>query len=309
MPTVTKYSYVLPADVPQGVAVGNLTSEINAPGSGIVVQVDHIDATAATLDIYMKDVLPSAEKTALDGDTTGPAGGLLAAHDPAVVNDPVPVDAVPHGPVGPLGENRIYNPPNRPGFYRNDRDFLLYTAKKDNSFIDRKQNIATVKQDPWEELTFVGVYKDVAGTYTLCADDAEALSDGIVSVWDFHAHDHSDPDPANCAKIDVDMLGGVVYPDPNLVNITPTEDHVMYAVAVPNIPAAFDGQIPFFDAFLERALRSNGRVDSINPKAVFLSPELSDEATRIRFFFHYPKGGPILKHYLQIVMYRPLKTW
>jgi hypothetical protein len=91
MPTVTKYSYTLPADVPQGVRPGNLQSEINAPNSGITIQVDHIDATPTTLDIYMKDALPAAEKTALDGDTTGPAGGLLAAHDPTPVDEPTPV--------------------------------------------------------------------------------------------------------------------------------------------------------------------------------------------------------------------------
>jgi hypothetical protein len=85
---VTQYTYTLPADVPQGVAVGNLTSEINAAGSGITTQIDHIDASPTQLDIYMKDALSAGEKTALDGDTTAPAGGLLAAHDPTLVNDP-----------------------------------------------------------------------------------------------------------------------------------------------------------------------------------------------------------------------------
>jgi hypothetical protein len=88
---VTKYTFAVAADVPQGVGLGNLTDEINASGSGIVTQIDYMNKTGDVLDIFFKDALSAAEETALHGDTLGPAGGLLAAHDPTLIDVPTPV--------------------------------------------------------------------------------------------------------------------------------------------------------------------------------------------------------------------------
>jgi hypothetical protein len=308
MPTVTKYSYTLPADIPQGVAVGNLQNEINAPDSGVTIQVDHIDASPTTLDIYMKDVLAAGEKTALDGDTTAPAGGLLAAHDPTPLDEPQHV-TIDDGPKGPMGENRVYDPPNRPGFYANNRDIRLRTAKITNSFTDNGQNLTTFKQDPWDEITMVAVKKlDGNGDYVDCTDDGDAAINAVLSIWDLHCHDHSDPNPANCNIIPIDLLGGRMCVDKILE--APYAEHVFYAVAMPEIPAAMGGKIPFFDAYMDR----EEILESINFKAIAMDPVSPVDGsplpgmTKIRFFIHYPQGKQ-QEHTLQLLLFRQLGTW
>jgi hypothetical protein len=85
----TTYSYVA-ADFPNSrVNPSQLQSEIGA--SSIVTAIERIDTVGGTLslgvvdgptsvDIIFKDALSTGDKTTLDNDTTGPAGGLLAAH-------------------------------------------------------------------------------------------------------------------------------------------------------------------------------------------------------------------------------------
>ena len=80
MPTATKYTYSIANDFPGGKANSdNLTTEIAA--SSIVTALDRIGITGDVIDIWFKDALSAADKTTLDNDTTGPAGGLIAAHD------------------------------------------------------------------------------------------------------------------------------------------------------------------------------------------------------------------------------------
>jgi len=83
MPVLTKYTYSIANDMPGGVVRGDLLmGELQSPSSGISIQVDHINTNDDVLDIWFSDVLSAGEKTLLDGDTSNPAGGLLAGHDP-----------------------------------------------------------------------------------------------------------------------------------------------------------------------------------------------------------------------------------
>lgn len=76
----TTYTYSIAGDFPGGaVNTTKLDAEIRA--SVIVIALQRIDTTGDVIDIVFKDVLSSGDKTLLDGDTTGPAGGLIAAHD------------------------------------------------------------------------------------------------------------------------------------------------------------------------------------------------------------------------------------
>lgn len=312
MPTVTKYSFNLPADVPQGVYPTNLTDEINAAGSGIATQIDHIDVSTSVLDIYFKDALTTSEETALHGDVSAPAGGLLAAHDPVPEAEVVQVNVTDKGPLGPMGEARVYDPPNRPGFYANNRDIRLRTATISNSFTDKGQNLTTFKQFDWNEITLVAVKKweGTPETSNLidCTDDGDAALNAVLSVWDLHCHDHSDPDPANCNIIPIDLKGGRLCVDKILE--TPTSEHVFYALAMPEIPAAYGGKIPFFDAYLDR----EDILESINEKAVALDPVSPVDGsplpgmTKIRFCIWYPKGKE-QEHTLQLLLFRQLGTW
>lgn len=78
MPTPTTYTYSIASDFPGGkVNTTNFVSEIRA--SSIVTALTGINTDGDVLSIFFKDVLSAADKTTLDGDTTGPAGGLIAA--------------------------------------------------------------------------------------------------------------------------------------------------------------------------------------------------------------------------------------
>lgn len=76
----SKYSYSIANDFPAtGLNTGRMQHEIQ--DSDIAVAIDRIDTEGDTADIWFKDVLSAGDKTILDGDTTGPAGGLIAAHN------------------------------------------------------------------------------------------------------------------------------------------------------------------------------------------------------------------------------------
>jgi hypothetical protein len=91
---ITKYTYDVTNDFPGGaVNVSTLRTEIGT--SAIVTAIERIDTvdgtyangvlTGGTINIWFKATLSTGDKTLLDADTTGPAGGLIAAHNNAIV--------------------------------------------------------------------------------------------------------------------------------------------------------------------------------------------------------------------------------
>jgi len=86
----TNYVYSVANDFPAtGLASDRLAQEIQE--SSIVTALDRIDTSEDVCNIYFKDALSAADKTTLDGDTTNPAGGLLAAHS----GEPLPNAVAP----------------------------------------------------------------------------------------------------------------------------------------------------------------------------------------------------------------------
>jgi len=85
----TEFTYSISADMPDG-AVDNtaLMGEISA--SSIVPALKYISIDGDELKIVFATDLSAGEETILDGDTTGPAGGLLAAHnkDMRILSEP-----------------------------------------------------------------------------------------------------------------------------------------------------------------------------------------------------------------------------
>lgn len=76
---MSAFQYSVSNDFPNGnVNVGNLQFEIR--NSAITTALDTITRSVDVLSIAFKAPLNAAEKTILDGDTTGPAGGLIAQH-------------------------------------------------------------------------------------------------------------------------------------------------------------------------------------------------------------------------------------
>ena len=82
------YPYSLSADFPGGaIDSTNLMDEIAA--SAIATGLNRIDVTGNAVSIVFASALSAGDKTILDNDTTGPAGGLIAAHDNEESNLPV----------------------------------------------------------------------------------------------------------------------------------------------------------------------------------------------------------------------------
>lgn len=76
----TTYEYSVITDFPGGqVNHAKLSNEIMS--SSITKALSYISQLGDSLKIVFKDALSSEEKTTLDGDATGPAGGLIALHD------------------------------------------------------------------------------------------------------------------------------------------------------------------------------------------------------------------------------------
>ena len=86
----TTYSYVAADFAGSKLNPTNLAAEIRA--SAIVTALDRIDTAGGvssqgviigptSVDIVFKDALSAGDKTTFDGDTAGPAGGLIAASD------------------------------------------------------------------------------------------------------------------------------------------------------------------------------------------------------------------------------------
>ncbi len=89
----TTYPYTIASDLPGGALNSEkLDAEIRA--SAITIALNRVDTAGGTLNIVFNAALPAADKTLLDGDVAGPAGGLLAAHD----NTPSPNKAEAHAP-------------------------------------------------------------------------------------------------------------------------------------------------------------------------------------------------------------------
>lgn len=75
----TKYTYSIANDFPAtGLAEDRFDQEIRA--SAITIAFDKIHTSDDVCELWFKDALPAADKTILDGDTTNPSGGLIAAH-------------------------------------------------------------------------------------------------------------------------------------------------------------------------------------------------------------------------------------
>lgn len=88
---MASYVYSVANDFPDGaVNPTKLDSEIRA--SSIVTALDGIVVVGDVLTIYFKAALSAPDKTTLDGNTTNPAGGLIAATDNTPSNPITKVD-------------------------------------------------------------------------------------------------------------------------------------------------------------------------------------------------------------------------
>ena len=302
----TQYTYDVTTEFPGGkVNPGTLQTEIQA--SGIVTALERIDSAGGSLAlgtlsggsiaIVFKDALSAGDVTVLDGDATGPAGGLIAAHNNS------PVQSTPTQ----REDGVLYSVPKPSsfGFEMCDRDFRITPGKfaQADSVADLYMDPTTRKEIDWGELLLAGVYKDVAGTMTACTDQADADEFGTLSVWNYSAK------LANATEIAYEMRDGILYPDPTLP-ANERWDHRAYALIAPDIPNAYGGSVAVFDGYL--GATPDGKVEALSPQATILNPALGAGASVVRLYIVHPVPGvtpTYYSHVLRLVTYRQPTTF
>jgi hypothetical protein len=316
MPTPTTYTYSLSLDAPGGaINSDRLTTAIRA-ASGITIALDSIstDAGANTFSIAFRDVLPAADRAVLDGGTGAggtngspsgvhPAGGLIASTSNAPntpVTQPVEVTNQPRM----RDDGVIYAVPKPSGFglVMCDRDIRINACIVDPAAAleDLKVNTQNNKEEPWGEMSLVGVFKDSAGTMVACANQAEADLSGILSAWDYTAKSGGVP-------ISYEIRDGLIYVDSSLPALE-TWTHRAYAVVAPQIPAAAGGSIALFDGYL--GANPDNVLAVLSPQATVLDPAgpAGPAGAILRLYVFHPAGSK-LSHVLRLVAYRAPGTF
>jgi hypothetical protein len=299
----TAYTYSIANDFPDGaVNASNLDTEIRT--SSIVTALARIVVNPAgddpdRIDIVFKDSLSAQDKTTLDGDTTDPAGGLIAQNDNSPSN---PITSVKLD-MGTLEDptkdiQRVVVQPGRTGYYMNYRDFKINTGVLTDTFEDLRINCANDQREPWGEMSFVGCYSgNETDGYTAISDPAN-LGDAVLSIWDYCANDQE----ASPSPVDIDVMGGAFWANDALTG-TGAElwEHQIYVCIAPNLPKANGGQVPFFDSYL---YPHQGKwLSCVNSLAIKLDPSASPEAARVRTWVFYPAGAQ-LSHVIAFRMFR-----
>lgn len=302
---LTEYTYTIAADFPGGVLnnPGRLVDEIRA--SAIVTALDHIDTAEGVCSIWFKDALSAGDKTLLDGDTSDPAGGLIAAHNDAPgPNSPLQVEVSNQPRIREDGVIYSVPKPSSFGYVMCDRDFKIKTCMVTTatSVEDLKMNTSTNKEESWQELSLVNVYKLSAGNMVACADQADADANGVLSVWDYHAKM-----PDGTTPIDYELRDGLLYVDPTLP-ANEAFDHRTYAVVAPGIPGASGGSVALFDAYM--GANPDNVVAALSPQATILDPTgpAGTAASTLRLYVVHPAGSK-LTHVLRLVTYRAPGTF
>lgn len=253
------------------------------------------------IDVIFKAQLSAGDETTFDGDVgTGPAGGLIGSHDNTPGASRHEVDLV-NVAVSADGVIPATPQASTPGYRMCDRDIKLNTcqAVASDSFEDLRMDISTNDRVNWDEVTLVGVYKD-DGTNGIiqCTGQTDADVTGILSVWEYQAHDQT----AQKNPIKYDIRGGSLL----IASAISGYDHQAYVVAAPGVPVSYGGQIPFFDGYLGPL--SGETLTSVNPAAVALDPSQNASASVIRIYIWYPAGAKVT-HVLRLVTYRPSGKW
>jgi len=255
--------------------------------SAITKALDSVLVAGGNCVVTFKADLSAGEEAALEA--------LVFAHSGA----PIP-------PVMPkLREDGVAYAVPKPssfGLVMCDRDMRINTCivAAADAVEDLKMDTSTNKEVAWDELTLVGVYKNVNGTMTLCTTQGDADSNGVLSVWDYTAKLSGDP-------LLYEMRDGMLYVDPAL----PTAEgyaHRAYAVVAPTIPPSYGGSIAVFDAYL--GSNPDNLIAALSPQATVLDPagEAGAAGAVVRLYIVHPAGSK-LSHVLRLVTYRAPGTF
>lgn len=290
------YNYSLSADFPGGkINSVKLAAEISS--SAITVALARVDTAGDAVSVVFKAPLPAEDEDVLDGGVTGPAGGLIAAHDssPSVVlEQKLSSDGVALAKPQP----QVF------GHEMCERDFKITTCKvsQADAVEDMKVNPVTLKEEDWAgpELSLVGVYKDVSGTMVPCADQADADLNGVLSVFDYKAYDQAD----GVTEIPYDIRSGALVGDPGIATVQ-RFDHRAYLVMVPDLGQPY--WVRIFDGYVT-GRPQEGELSTESPAAKQLDPSMAPGANVARLYIFHPQGQSNA-HILWLLTYRPTGTF
>ena len=162
---------------------------------------------------------------------------------------------------------------------------------------DLKVDIATLLEQPWNELALHGIYKDDGvGNMIPCADAADATTNAVLSVWDYVAIHQTTHE-----LLTYELRDGYLIVDPDIDKVNERWLHRAYVIGAADIPVAYGGRIRLFDGYLAPAF--NGVVDATSSQTSVMNPALGPGASSVRLFVYYPKGSS-LNHVLRLVTYR-----
>lgn len=212
-------------DIPSGkVDEGRLEIEIR-DDPGIKKALDEISVTDGNLEVSFKEDLDAADETALHGDTTGPAGGVIGAHSGEPLEDPTTANGVPlihldsrHERDGKLLVTQTPSP--GPGWK------TYYTSAGDDPTLGRGKG----------EVLRVILAGEDSGSKDLSFNEPTWIHDGELSWYPVGNFDHGDSFSVSIiigANVPVVNPGGTG--NCNLVEIIPSSGQ--HAI----IPAAGDG--------------------------------------------------------------------
>lgn len=298
----TTYNFSIAGDMPGGaVNEAKLVAEIQA--AAITRALDGVSVNGDVLAITFKDALTVGDETILHGDTSNPAGGLLAAHDNSPSEPETQQVEITNPPLA-REDGVIYAVPKPSGFnmVMCDRDIRINTCIVDPAAAleDLKVDTQTNKEVDWGEMVLTGVFKLSGADMVACVDQADADANGVLTAWDYHARAGGNP-------IKYEVRDGLLYVDPTL----PANEvwaHRAYAVVAPAIPAALGGSVIVFDAYL--GANPNNLVEALSPQATVLDPTgpAGAAASTLRLYVFHPAGSK-LSHVLRLVTYRAPGTY
>jgi hypothetical protein len=160
---------------------------------------------------------------------------------------------------------------------------------------------ADLKEKGWGELTQIGCYKLVAGDYVECTDDADAVLNAELSVWEYTAID-----PGTHDLLKYEIRDGYLVVDSSLDAVNEKWDHRAYAIAAALIPAASGGSIRMFDGYLGPA--PNGLIDAKSQQTSVMDPTVGPGASSLRLYVYYKKASTLC-HVMRLVTYRAPGTY
>ena len=292
------YNYSYTTDFNSTLNENGLKDAINK-NTAITTHCSNVGRTGDVVSITFLAQPTQAEKTELDG-------GLTQIEESPPLAESV-LDLHDGAPSAPSPELVLNKPqPQDIGFEMCERDFKITTCKmtQSDAVEDLLINIITLEEEEWAgpELSLVNVYKiDGTGSMIACTDQADADTNGVLTIYQYKAIDQSD----GTTEISYDVRSGALVYDPAIPAVE-RFDHRAYIVAAPD--SGQSNYVRLFDGYIA-ARPAEGELSTESPTAKLLDPSLAPGLSNVIRIYIYHPAGQSNSHILWLLTYRPLGTF